>query len=108
MSEALCSPGSGVLFSIALKRLLRQLFTSDAEFFDIHALAQHILTSAGQMGIGTTVKVDGTESDPYAYISLVDLSNIDVSNHSALLSVLARAHMYHLRNTDQTCSEASG
>lgn len=62
---------------IALKRLLRQLFTSDAEFFDIHALAQHILTSAGQMGIGTTVKVDGTESDPYAYISLVDLSNID-------------------------------
>jgi protein BCP1 len=65
--------------SIALKRLLRQLFTSDAEFFDIHALAQHILASAGQMGIGTTVKVDGTESDPYAYISLVDLSNIDVS-----------------------------
>ena len=65
--------------SIALKRLLRQLFTSDAEFFDIHTLAQHILTSAGQMGIGTTVKVDGTESDPYAYISLVDLSNIDVS-----------------------------
>ena len=62
---------------IALKRLLRQLFTSDSELFDIHALAQHILSSAGQMGIGTTVKVDGTESDPYAYISLVDLSNVD-------------------------------
>ena len=34
------------------------------------------------MGIGTTVKVDGTESDPYAYISLVDLSNVDVSAES--------------------------
>ena len=74
-------PGHFVI-SIALKRLLRQLFTSDSELFDIHALAQHILTSAGQMGIGTTVKVDGTESDPYAYISLVDLSNVEVSPSS--------------------------
>ncbi|KAJ9104767.1 hypothetical protein QFC19_003908 [Naganishia cerealis] len=59
---------------IALKRLLRQLLSSDAEEFDIHALAQLVLTQAVQMGIGSTVKVDGTESDPYAYLSLVDLN----------------------------------
>ncbi|KAJ9127786.1 hypothetical protein QFC24_000069 [Naganishia onofrii] len=59
---------------IALKRLLRQLLSSDAEEFDIHALAQLVLTQAVQMGIGSTVKVDGTESDPYAYLSVVDLS----------------------------------
>jgi hypothetical protein len=65
--------------SIALKRLLRQLLSSDAEEFDIHALAQLVLTQAVQMGIGSTVKVDGTESDPYAYLSVVDLSACAVS-----------------------------
>ncbi|KAJ9112741.1 hypothetical protein QFC20_002066 [Naganishia adeliensis] len=59
---------------IALKRLLRQLLSSDAKEFDIHSLAQLVLSQAVQMGIGSTVKVDGTESDPYAYLSLVDLN----------------------------------
>jgi hypothetical protein len=68
-----------VSHSIALKRLLRQLLSSDAKEFDIHALAQLVLSQAVQMGIGSTVKVDGTESDPYAYLSLVDLNGCSVS-----------------------------
>lgn len=72
--------------SIALKRLLRQLLSSDAEEFDIHALAQLVLSQAVQMGIGSTVKVDGTESDPYAYLSVVDLNACAVRPTSPLSS----------------------
>ncbi len=65
--------------SIALKRLLNQLFTSDAQLFDIHALATLILSAAKEYGVGSCVKVDGQESDPYAYLSVVDVASNCVS-----------------------------
>lgn len=62
-----------LLDDIALKRLLSQLLHTDSQLFDIHALASYILSEASRMRVGSTVKVDGEESDPYAYVSVVDL-----------------------------------
>ncbi|KAJ5121434.1 Protein bcp1 [Penicillium bovifimosum] len=53
-----------------LKNLLRQLFDNDAQIFDMSALADLILS---QPTLGSTVKVDGHESDPYAFLSIVNL-----------------------------------
>lgn len=48
------------------KTLLRQLFDVDAPLFDVSALADLILS---QPTIGSTVKVDGKETDAYALIT---------------------------------------
>lgn len=53
-----------------LKNLLRQLFDADAQDFDISALADLILS---QPLLGSTVKVDGNESDPYAFLTVLNL-----------------------------------
>lgn len=53
-----------------LKHLLRQLFDSDSSLFDLSALADLILS---QPLLGTTVKTDGNESDPYAFLTVVSL-----------------------------------
>ena len=53
-----------------LKTLLRQLFDVDAELFDLSALADLILA---QPLLGTTVKCDGKESDPYAFLTVLNL-----------------------------------
>ncbi|KAJ6019290.1 hypothetical protein N7499_009546 [Penicillium canescens] len=53
-----------------LKNLLRQLFDNDAQIFDMSALADLILS---QPTLGSTVKVDGNESDPYAFLSVLNL-----------------------------------
>ncbi|CAI7596426.1 unnamed protein product [Penicillium viridicatum] len=53
-----------------LKNLLRQLFDNDAQIFDMSALADLILS---QPTLGSTVKVDGHESDPYAVLSILNL-----------------------------------
>ncbi|CAN3356808.1 protein Bcp1p [Diutina catenulata] len=53
----------------AFKTLLRQLFGDDAKLFDLSSLADVILKKEA---IGTTIKVDGKESDPYAMVSIVD------------------------------------
>ncbi|KAJ5356099.1 BCP1 family [Penicillium concentricum] len=53
-----------------LKNLLRQLFDNDAQIFDMSALADLILS---QPTLGSTVKVDGHESDPYAFLSILNL-----------------------------------
>jgi protein BCP1 len=54
----------------SLKRLLVQLFQADAEFFKLHELADLILS---QPLLGSTVKTDGIESDPYAYLSVLNM-----------------------------------
>ncbi|OKL57479.1 Protein bcp1 [Talaromyces atroroseus] len=54
-----------------LKTLLRQLFDTDAQLFDISALADLILS---QPLLGSTVKVDGKETDPYAFLSVLNIS----------------------------------
>ncbi|KAF2750339.1 hypothetical protein M011DRAFT_397034 [Sporormia fimetaria CBS 119925] len=54
-----------------LKNLLRQLFDIDAQLFDLSALADLIIA---QPGLGSTVKVDGKESDPFAFLTALNLS----------------------------------
>ncbi|OJJ37367.1 hypothetical protein ASPWEDRAFT_170850 [Aspergillus wentii DTO 134E9] len=53
-----------------LKNLLRQLFDADSQIFDMSALADLILS---QPLLGSTVKVDGNESDPYAFLTVLNL-----------------------------------
>ncbi|KAI2783603.1 p21-C-terminal region-binding protein-domain-containing protein [Daldinia loculata] len=52
------------------KSLLRQLFDVDATLFDISGLADLILS---QPTIGSTVKVDGKETDAYAFLTALNL-----------------------------------
>ncbi|KAJ3785414.1 p21-C-terminal region-binding protein-domain-containing protein [Lentinula aff. detonsa] len=54
----------------AIKRLLVQLFQRDADSFHLHELTELIL---GQSMIGTTVKTDGQESDPYALLTVINM-----------------------------------
>jgi len=53
-----------------LKTLLRQLLDVDSQLVDISALADLILA---QPLLGSTVKVDGNETDPYAFLSVINL-----------------------------------
>ncbi len=53
-----------------LKILLRQLFDVDAQAFDLSALADLILA---QPLLGSTVKVEGNETDPYAFLTILNL-----------------------------------
>jgi protein BCP1 len=64
-----------------LKNLLRQLFDNDAQMFDMSALADLILS---QPTLGSTVKVDGHESDPYAFLSILNLQEHKVRDLPAL------------------------
>ncbi|KAI6091255.1 p21-C-terminal region-binding protein-domain-containing protein [Hypoxylon rubiginosum] len=52
------------------KSLLRQLFDVDATLFDISGLADLILS---QPTIGSTVKVEGKETDAYAFLTALNL-----------------------------------
>lgn len=63
-----------------LKTLLRQLFDADSTLFDISALTELILS---QPLLGTTVKVDGNESDPYAFLTVLNMQEHAVSLHSS-------------------------
>ncbi|TFK57727.1 hypothetical protein OE88DRAFT_1618886, partial [Heliocybe sulcata] len=68
----------------ALKRLLVQLFQADAELFHLEDLTAVIL---GQPLVGTTVKTDGLESDPYAFLTVL---NMHVhKNHPSIKSLTA-------------------
>ncbi|KAG4411720.1 Mss4p nuclear export [Cadophora malorum] len=53
-----------------LKSLLRQLLDVDSQLFDLSALADLILS---QPTIGSTVKVDGDETDAYAFLTILNL-----------------------------------
>lgn len=53
-----------------LKSLLRQLLDVDNQLFDLSALADLILS---QPTIGSTVKVDGEETDAYAFLTVLNL-----------------------------------
>jgi protein BCP1 len=68
-----------------LKNLLRQLFDNDAQMFDLSALADLILS---QPTLGSTVKVDGNESDPYAFLSVLNLQEHKVWSHPPRLTQL--------------------
>lgn len=53
-----------------MKILLRQLFDNDAQNFDLSALTDLILS---QPLLGSTVKTEGNESDPYAFLTVLNL-----------------------------------
>jgi protein BCP1 len=49
---------------------MRQLFDTDAQLFDLSALSDLILS---QPLLGSTVKTDGNESDPFAFLTILNL-----------------------------------
>lgn len=53
-----------------IKTLLQQLFDTDAQLFELSALTDLILS---QPTLGSTVKVDGNETDAYAFLSVLNL-----------------------------------
>jgi protein BCP1 len=53
-----------------LKNLLRQLFDVDSQLIDLSALTDLILS---QPTIGSTVKVDGENTDPYAFLTVLNM-----------------------------------
>ncbi|EDU45652.1 BCIP domain containing protein [Pyrenophora tritici-repentis] len=53
-----------------LKNLLRQLLDVDSQLFNLSELADIILS---QPLLGSTVKVDGNETDPYAFLTVLNL-----------------------------------
>jgi hypothetical protein len=55
-----------------LKTLLRQLLDVDSQLFDLSALTDLILS---QPTLGSTVKVDGNETDPYAFLTVLNLES---------------------------------
>ena len=66
-----------------LKTLLRQLLDVDAQLLDMSALADLILS---QPLLGSTVKVDGNETDPYAFLSVINLHEHRVRKPARTLS----------------------
>ncbi|KAF8642846.1 hypothetical protein AX16_009354 [Volvariella volvacea WC 439] len=54
----------------ALKRLFSQLFQRDAELLNVHELTELVLS---QPTVGTTIKTDGLESDPYAILTVLNM-----------------------------------
>lgn len=76
----------------ATKTFLRQLFGDDCNMFDISALADLILT---KNSVGTTIKTEGTESDPFALLSVINLSeNLDQPSIKTLID-------YFLKKTNK-------
>lgn len=63
-----------------LKTLLRQLFDSDADSFDLSSLSDLILA---QPLLGSTVKVEGNETDPYAFLTVLSLKEHKVKRWRA-------------------------
>src|SRR6187402_2157830 len=53
-----------------LRSLVRQLLDVDSQLFDLSALADLILS---QPTVGSTVKVDGDDTDAYAFLTILNL-----------------------------------
>ncbi|KAG8859058.1 Mss4p nuclear export [Tulasnella sp. 330] len=71
---------------LAIKRLLRQLLQLDAEDLHLNDLTDLILS---QPLVGTTVKTDGIESDPYAFLTVLNMNvHKDHPSIKALVSYL--------------------
>lgn len=56
----------------ATKNFLRQLFQDDSILFPLSELADLILQEGH---IGTTIKTDGPESDPFSILSIIDITS---------------------------------
>ncbi|RXW12832.1 hypothetical protein EST38_g13024 [Candolleomyces aberdarensis] len=82
----------------AIKRLLRQLFGRDAEQFNLHELTELILS---QTNIGSTIKTDGEESDPYALLTVL---NMHVHHEHPSIKAIAQ---YCLSKASETPSSST-
>ena len=69
---------------MAVKRLASQLFQGDAKSMELQDLADLVLS---QPRVGTTVKCDGKESDPYVFLTVVNLHVHQVSRHAFQLAL---------------------
>ncbi|GAB1525850.1 Mss4p nuclear export [Rhizoctonia solani] len=69
---------------LALKRLLNQLFSTDSATFQVEHLTELILA---QPGIGSTVKTDGIDSDPYAILTVLNMNVHKVNNRFGDISL---------------------
>ena len=67
-----------------LKTLLKQLLGNDALEFDLSALTDLVLS---QPLLGSTVKVDGNETDPYAFLTVLNLHEHRVCISNAPLTL---------------------
>ena len=67
-----------------LKTLLRQLFDIDAQLFNLSELADLILS---QPLLGSTVKCDGTESDPFSFLTVLNLETHKVRSYAPVNSL---------------------
>ncbi|KAF2709091.1 hypothetical protein K504DRAFT_433932 [Pleomassaria siparia CBS 279.74] len=76
-----------------LKTLLRQLLDVDNQLFNLSELADLILS---QPLLGSTIKVDGNESDPYAFLTVLNLEthkdNQVIKDLTAYLSKHTQSH----------------
>jgi len=55
---------------LGIKHLLRQLFDTDADLFDLGELSEMILA---QPLVGSTVKTEGNEGDPLSFLTVLNL-----------------------------------
>lgn len=85
---------------IALKRLLRQLLYSDSDLFDLHPFAELLLQEGKAGGVGSTIKVDGEESDPFSFVGVVNLNL-----HQVRLTLCPTLHacLSGIRLTSDSC-----
>ncbi|KAF8461422.1 p21-C-terminal region-binding protein-domain-containing protein [Kalaharituber pfeilii] len=60
-----------------LRVLLRQLFDADSSLFDLSSLTDLILS---QPLVGTTIKLDGNESDPVAFLTVLNANLHSISS----------------------------
>ncbi|KAJ2915639.1 hypothetical protein MD484_g4755, partial [Candolleomyces efflorescens] len=82
----------------AIKRLLSQLFGRDAEQFNLHELTELILA---QPNIGSTIKTDGEESDPYALLTVL---NMHIHHEHPSIKAIAQ---YCLSKASETTSSST-
>jgi hypothetical protein len=85
-----------------LKTLLRQLLDVDGQLFDLSELADVILA---QPLLGSTVKVDGNETDPYAFLTVLNLETHKV--RALRLRCDWRADGRRTRKSSRTSSSTS-
>ncbi|KAG9320846.1 hypothetical protein KVV02_001858 [Mortierella alpina] len=72
----------------AVKNLLNQYFASDAILFALSELSEMIVSQAN---VGTTIKVNGVESDPYSLLTVLNMNQ----------------HLYNLHKTSSTAEAAA-
>ncbi|KAK9461802.1 protein BCP1 [Lipomyces oligophaga] len=95
----------------AIKNLLRQTLDADNARLDLSALTDLILEQARAQAIGSTIKTDGPESDPFAFLALVPISpsklTAPIREYLDYLLSRCRTSNKDLCTTIQTLTEAT-